>query len=106
CDFFFQAEDGIRDFHVTGVQTCALPICTATSPRRSRRLSGRSSRSTRRGSRLTGARCPTLADERGAFTERRADRCPITGPALSSWWGINAPQVQCIVEDVGARWGG
>src|SRR5690606_40960055 len=25
--FFFQAEDGIRDFHVTGVQTCALPIC-------------------------------------------------------------------------------
>src|SRR5690606_39374942 len=26
CFFFFQAEDGIRDFHVTGVQTCALPI--------------------------------------------------------------------------------
>src|SRR5690606_39719010 len=25
--FFFQAEDGIRDFHVTRVQTCALPIC-------------------------------------------------------------------------------
>src|SRR5690606_40932437 len=27
--FFFQAEDGIRDFHVTGVQTCALPIWAA-----------------------------------------------------------------------------
>src|SRR5690625_7739650 len=27
--FFFQAEDGIRDGHVTGVQTCALPICGA-----------------------------------------------------------------------------
>src|SRR5437016_9631961 len=26
-DFFFQAEDGIRDWSVTGVQTCALPIC-------------------------------------------------------------------------------
>src|SRR5439155_13344289 len=26
--FFFQAEDGIRDGHVTGVQTCALPIYT------------------------------------------------------------------------------
>src|SRR5689334_17233702 len=26
-DFFFQAEDGIRDGTVTGVQTCALPIC-------------------------------------------------------------------------------
>src|SRR5690606_40725568 len=29
--FFFQAEDGIRYFHVTGVQTCALPICTRKS---------------------------------------------------------------------------
>src|SRR6266496_5892783 len=27
--FFFQAEDGIRDLYVTGVQTCALPICPA-----------------------------------------------------------------------------
>src|SRR5205823_9786929 len=27
--FFFQAEDGIRDKLVTGVQTCALPICLA-----------------------------------------------------------------------------
>src|SRR6266496_6174613 len=26
CFFFFQAEDGIRDLYVTGVQTCALPI--------------------------------------------------------------------------------
>src|SRR5438034_11093389 len=30
--FFFQAEDGIRDHCVTGVQTCALPICW-TAPR-------------------------------------------------------------------------
>src|SRR5690348_17456747 len=28
--FFFQAEDGIRDGRVTGVQTCALPISTAS----------------------------------------------------------------------------
>src|SRR5215467_9170520 len=28
--FFFQAEDGIRDYKVTGVQTCALPIFSAT----------------------------------------------------------------------------
>src|SRR5437868_4953033 len=28
-DFFFQAEDGIRDRNVTGVQTCALPILSA-----------------------------------------------------------------------------
>src|SRR5439155_12988479 len=30
--FFFQAEDGIRDGHVTGVQTCALPICELGRP--------------------------------------------------------------------------
>src|SRR5262249_59893433 len=31
--FFFQAEDGIRDWSVTGVQTCALPISsTAMAP--------------------------------------------------------------------------
>src|SRR2546430_10178504 len=29
--FFFQAEDGIRDLTVTGVQTCALPIFTGCS---------------------------------------------------------------------------
>src|SRR5256885_11209852 len=28
---FFQAEDGIRDYKVTGVQTCALPICIVKS---------------------------------------------------------------------------
>src|SRR4030066_566556 len=30
--FFFQAEDGIRDSSVTGVQTCALPIWSGTYP--------------------------------------------------------------------------
>src|SRR6266496_6672032 len=30
--FFFQAEDGIRDLYVTGVQTCALPISTPPTP--------------------------------------------------------------------------
>src|SRR5688572_33388912 len=30
CFFFFQAEDGIRDLTVTGVQTCALPIWCIT----------------------------------------------------------------------------
>src|SRR2546427_10386335 len=31
--FFFQAEDGIRDLTVTGVQTCALPISTLAAAR-------------------------------------------------------------------------
>src|SRR5258708_29889269 len=41
CFFFFQAEDGIRDDLVTGVQTCALPICLAREVARQIR-SGRS----------------------------------------------------------------
>src|SRR5690625_6066162 len=75
--FFFQAEDGIRDGHVTGVQTCALPILDTFSPsgddelefeedltgiielppdekqpsRRRRRSKGRKSRGSRSGSR-------------------------------------------------------
>src|SRR5690606_40758115 len=38
---FFQAEDGIRDFHVTGVQTCALPISDEPWPRLQRAGDGR-----------------------------------------------------------------
>src|SRR5260221_5153871 len=36
--FFFQAEDGIRDHCVTGVQTCALPICNTPSHARRNRV--------------------------------------------------------------------
>src|SRR5256886_11605476 len=36
--FFFQAEDGIRDLTVTGVQTCALPICDARRAHERKRL--------------------------------------------------------------------
>src|SRR5256885_3608071 len=40
--FFFQAEDGIRDYKVTGVQTCALPIfCAPRAPSASRFPSAR-----------------------------------------------------------------
>src|SRR5256885_6167698 len=42
--FFFQAEDGIRDYKVTGVQTCALPILRPAQRRHlegGRRLCGR-----------------------------------------------------------------
>ena len=38
CFFFFQAEDGIRDYDVTGVQTCALPISSTETPAEYRRL--------------------------------------------------------------------
>src|SRR5690349_24836092 len=39
-DFFFQAEDGIRDLYVTGVQTCALPISGVRSTGADRPRSG------------------------------------------------------------------
>src|SRR5687768_17690320 len=38
--FFFQAEDGIRDVAVTGVQTCALPISAITKPLHRKAFSG------------------------------------------------------------------
>src|SRR2546428_731667 len=37
--FFFQAEDGIRDLIVTGVQTCALPICERTKRKHGKKTS-------------------------------------------------------------------
>src|SRR5690606_40566953 len=64
-DFFFQAEDGIRDFHVTGVQTCALPISRRDASPRC--WAGRCSRA-------SGAACPrpvlTWATRRGKWTPR------------------------------------
>src|SRR5256885_11995385 len=44
--FFFQAEDGIRDYKVTGVQTCALPILLPASIATCTVLLVQSSRST------------------------------------------------------------
>src|SRR5690606_5953186 len=47
--FFFQAEDGIRDFHVTGVQTCALPIYRAAPPPGRRHTATAAPRTPRKG---------------------------------------------------------
>src|SRR2546430_5916626 len=58
--FFFQAEDGIRDLTVTGVQTCALPILRSSSSRAAGSVgtgSGPSSASTGSGSGLPLCRC-------------------------------------------------
>src|SRR5947209_20605556 len=51
--FFFQAEDGIRDIGVTGVQTCALPIS-----RRSGRAASRARRTFHGGRRSPGRWAP------------------------------------------------
>src|SRR2546430_17502862 len=58
--FFFQAEDGIRDLTVTGVQTCALPICSCASVRRRPSLAHELAYETDAGALL--AVCRTLRD--------------------------------------------
>src|SRR5256885_12367724 len=80
--FFFQAEDGIRDYKVTGVQTCALPISILRTRRELLLRTGRASRtamSTWSCSRLT--KCVSvvmLSSSRGNFspsaTNTGADR--------------------------------
>src|SRR3712207_6874228 len=60
--FFFQAEDGIRDIGVTGVQTCALPICGDS------RAFESSTRVLRQGSRA-------LINPAAIRSEQRARRC-------------------------------
>src|SRR3989449_7415980 len=71
--FFFQAEDGIRDVAVTGVQTCALPISSSSLivPMRSRaRYAGSAQpRAGQRSRELCGA---TVAEMRPSFTPRCA----------------------------------
>src|SRR5262249_58259743 len=51
--FFFQAEDGIRDWSVTGVQTCALPIFRRAQPIERSALSTDSQRGSRTARRVT-----------------------------------------------------
>src|SRR5690606_39586733 len=72
--FFFQAEDGIRDFHVTGVQTCAIPILVRPAhPDRARAV--RPLQGDRRG----GARRPDAVaarPERGAAAGLGGPRHP------------------------------
>src|SRR5689334_24141798 len=78
--FFFQAEDGIRDGTVTGVQTCALPISRNTSATRRRDPSRRALRPPRRcpTATRTGRRSPargsTPARGRTRSEERRVGK--------------------------------
>src|SRR5689334_24489751 len=96
CVFFFQAEDGIRDGTVTGVQTCALPICASTAlpPRIGRAIGSSRTRgwskiwcaarwiATRRAVALgrsgfmSGRSCPNRSEERRVGKECRSRWAP------------------------------
>src|SRR5690554_7080716 len=85
-DFFFQAEDGIRDLYVTGVQTCALPIWGV--PRHPPRPRGRLPGGQRRdhgGRPRTGREHAGLAGALGRPPDRRgrARRAPV-GPGWAA----------------------
>src|SRR2546430_5781249 len=81
--FFFQAEDGIRDLTVTGVQTCALPISGCLPGAKSQKPRPRQNRNRRRAchdpfrrvaraiSRSSDARENRQARERGRRSEER-----------------------------------
>src|SRR5690349_23604718 len=63
--FFFQAEDGIRDLYVTGVQTCALPIWSGAAPRTPPRSGRRTPRDDRSGQAPAAAARQACATTRG-----------------------------------------
>src|SRR5437660_12910930 len=75
--FFFQAEDGIRDGHVTGVQTCALPI-SALSPIQVGKAGGRGCRANR--ALGPGVREPVAVGGRRSEERRVGKEC------RCRWW--------------------
>src|SRR6266702_6419321 len=88
--FFFQAEDGIRDGHVTGVQTCALPISLRRSrsamprsyARKRERLAAVRARSEER---RVGKECRSRwsADHEKKKIEEGVDVCKLAGAAFT-----------------------
>src|SRR2546430_16753225 len=75
--FFFQAEDGIRDLTVTGVQTCALPIYSRTRPSPSRGLCRAHARAVRRHHPASAIpECPSAGQVSGVATANSVKRGP------------------------------
>src|SRR2546430_8893093 len=85
CDnvnfFFFQAEDGIRDYTVTGVQTCAVPILCKTiiyptlrTRRRGTNLSGRRHRHNKKQTVTTQRRTRWVLELNDNPTSKSADK--------------------------------
>src|SRR2546422_7768420 len=79
CLFFFQAEDGIRDVAVTGVQTCALPISMMRIPGKSDEMCAditSSSIAKQYPSPVTGISLGTRSEERRVGKECRSRWSP------------------------------
>src|SRR5258706_9847720 len=93
--FFFQAEDGIRDWSVTGVQTCALPISSLVPRSERRRLYHDRSKNGRPHGSNRGIAIATIAGfGGGAVNGNRTWICPLL--AL-----LNMPTGSVVVRSSG-----
>src|SRR5690606_40004923 len=104
--FFFQAEDGIRDFHVTGVQTCALPISRASSSPwpAAARLPPRLP-ATAAAARPHPTSSPASSRTRaGSMTSRRSEERRVGKECRARWWPvhINKRRESSVRYEVGA----
>src|SRR3712207_7543002 len=93
--FFFQAEDGIRDIGVTGVQTCALPICErllAVANDESKSMEERFE------ARLKLAELP-----RNASPSRIRNRCEITGRPRAYYRKLRSEERR-VGKECRSRW--
>src|SRR5215213_11799867 len=92
--FFFQAEDGIRDWSVTGVQTCALPISGPDRPA-DRGPHGRDlteqEHSARSDGRAHDAEADSICDERASDVVGPSD----AGELLAGAGGVDSGDAEC-----------
>src|ERR1019366_1034530 len=89
--FFFQAEAGIRDWSVTGVQTCALPICMHELVEGvEKRREGRRRKVAQRGQRQLEQREFVLRAERAQRRLELAERAARIGAGLGGHEGALA----------------
>src|SRR5262249_58627869 len=91
--FFFQAEDGIRDWSVTGVQTCALPISDEAPHQLGELLDAR----------LAGEPCAQLRRERRTDQPARAP-ARVQPPERLAYTGDRSEERR-VGKEGGTRWG-
>src|SRR5919112_1610675 len=99
---FFQAEDGIRDIGVTGVQTCALPIWSTTSTRKSS-IAMYSSSSAGRAMRWISSMNSTSPGARFESIAARSPDRSIAAPLGALQHEVELPGDLGLADEVGER---